>query len=116
MARPSDARLLEDLRRWRRTPAPDLSLGEAMARQARGFRRAGRELGGLARIWTEVVPPELADGCRLVGVSRGVLTVAVADSGRLFKLDRFLRAGGQMKIIRRAPAALNSVRLRLATG
>ncbi len=49
-----------------------------------------RKLGKLAEIWQEIVPGDLLEHTALVSFQRGILTVAVDSSSRLYQLDRLL--------------------------
>jgi Dna[CI] antecedent DciA-like protein len=84
---------LEGLRERRNRKEPDLSLGFMVGQFKREVQKPYEQLGELAGIWEELVPGELAAHTRLVGLTRGVLRVAVGSSGRLYELDRLLRSG-----------------------
>lgn len=102
---------LKRLRDVRSKPAPTLAIEAEMTRQATEFRRLQRGLGPLAAAWSEIVPPDLAGRTALVGVSRGVLTVRVEDSGVMHELARLLRSGAEDFLIRRSPVPLRRVKL-----
>ena len=70
-----------------------------------------RALGGIGDAWVAVVPAALAARCEPVSLSRGVLTVRVADASARFELDRFLRAGGLSRLAARAGAAVKRAKL-----
>jgi hypothetical protein len=55
--------------------------------------KPGKSLDGVIDLWIKNVPPELQDGCRLVGLARGTLTVAVRSSALRAELDGLLRSG-----------------------
>jgi len=55
--------------------------------------KPGKALDGVIDLWLEHVPKELQDSTRLVGFSRGTLSVAVTSSAMRAELDGLLRAG-----------------------
>ena len=104
----------DDLRRLRSLRNPrdrDLSIGAVVRTAEKELRKKVKSLGGVADAWDTVVPLTLARRCRLVSLSRGVLSVQVADSSARFELDRFLRAGGEAELVRRARAAIKRIKL-----
>ncbi len=84
---------LDGLRARRNRKDPDLSLGFMTEQFKREVQKPYEQLGKLAEIWLDLVPTELAEHTRLMGLTRGVLRVAVDSSGRLYELDRLLRGG-----------------------
>jgi hypothetical protein len=106
-----DLALVERLRTWRGVPTRDLSLAGAFGAARQELKRRSRTLGAVATAWTATLPANLVERTALVGFSRGVLTVRCDDNAARFELDRFLRSGGELELIRRAPAGLARVRL-----
>jgi hypothetical protein len=84
---------IDGLRERRNRKDPDLSMGFMVGQFKREVQKPYEQLGQLAEIWGELVPEELAIHTRLMGLTRGVLRVAVDSSGRLYELDRLLRSG-----------------------
>ncbi len=84
---------LDGLRERRNRKDPDLSLGFMVGQFKREVQKPYEQLGELATIWGDLVPQELVEHTRLMGLTRGVLRVAVDSSGRLYELDRLLRSG-----------------------
>lgn len=99
--------------RARPAPAPGPTLSRLFLAQVPEARRMRRQLAGIARAWAEVVPPEIAEQTRLEGVNGGVLGVRAADAAVRFQLDRFLRAGGEARLLARLPTAIRRVRIGL---
>ena len=98
---PAD-RYLNQLRQWRNWPDRDFSLGFLKQKFEREVARPHRELGNLAGLWNDHVPPEIARRTRLVGLSRGTLKVAVDSSAVLYELDRLLRGGLEKKLVKQS--------------
>jgi hypothetical protein len=95
-----------------RTHSPrDLSIVQHIQGLADTIRGADAGLAQAARAWASVVPPELARACTFEALSRGVLRVRVKDASVRFELDRFLRAGGEARVIGASGAPIRSVRL-----
>ena len=84
---------LNNLRSHRNRVDPDLSLGFMRDQFKREVQKPYQQLGDLASLWSELIPDELAEHTKLVGLNRGVLRVNVDDSARLYELDRLLRSG-----------------------
>ena len=108
---------LERVRETRVRPERDETLGFLAAAFQREVARPHKQLAGLTEVWAELVPAELADRTRLEGLARGTLAVAVDSSATLDALDRELRGGLKVAIIKahRGPA-LRRVKLRVDSG
>lgn len=106
-----EARRLADLRERRGARRPTGSMGDAFASAAKELERQRRRTGAVAGAWEAVCPAELIDRTAIEGVSRGVLTIRVADASTRFQLDRFMRGGGEMEVIRRSPSGVRRVKL-----
>jgi len=95
-----------------RGPRPrDLSIREHIQGLANSVRGADAGLAAAARAWGTVVPGELARACTIESLSRGVLRVRVTDASVRFGLDRFLRAGGESRVIAASSAPIRTVKL-----
>ncbi len=70
-----------------------------------------RQIGKLAEIWQDVVPPELAGHTSLETFRRGVLTVTVDSSSHLFMLRTLLDGGLKREIQSRFSGAINRIKL-----
>lgn len=106
---------VERLRRSRVAPEPDLSLGFMADQFKREVARPFKQLGDLIELWADLVPGDVAEGTRLESLQRGVLTVAVDSSARLYDLDRRLRGGLERDLITRHKGpALRRIKLRVA--
>ena len=105
----------EAIRGRRQRHEPDLSLAFLADTFEREVARPHRQLGDLAPLWAELVPPALASHTRLEALRRGVLTVAVDTSAHLYEIDRLLRGGLQRElIVRHRGPAFRRVKLRVA--
>jgi hypothetical protein len=70
-----------------------------------------RQLGRLAEIWEEVIPPGIMEHTALDGLRGGTLTVLVDSSAHRFQLRQLLDGGLLAEIRKRFSGALNKVRL-----
>lgn len=70
-----------------------------------------KQLGRIAEQWQRLLPDEIVQHTALVGLRRGVLTVTVADSAVLFRLDRMLRESVLADLRSAANARINRVKL-----
>ncbi|MGQ0627505.1 MAG: DciA family protein [Phycisphaerales bacterium] len=102
---------IADLRAWRTKPDRDLGLSGVLGAARSDLRKRARSVGAMGNAWRGVVPAEFMERCAIVSFSRGVLLVRCDDSAARFELDRFLRCGGELALIRAAPAGLSKVRL-----
>ena len=90
---------LDQLRKSRSLPTRDLSLGFLSEQFNREVAKPYQQLGDLAVLWRELVPPALVERSRLIGLSRGVLHVEVDNPAAHFEIDRLLRGGLQKQLI-----------------
>jgi hypothetical protein len=73
-----------------------------------------KQLHAMAEVWSQLVPAHLVKKTRLVSLQRGVLQVMVDSSSTLYELDRLLRQGLQMQIIREHKGpAVSRIQLRI---
>jgi hypothetical protein len=97
--RPTD---LKQLRRWRIRREYDISIGASVrdaAARVDEQRKAGR---GAGESWEQLVPERVRGRCHVVLVHRGVMTVKVRDAAARFEIDRWLRSGGELELVKRA--------------
>jgi hypothetical protein len=109
MAHPDD--LIRRMREHRVRPERDLSMAEVFGGREREARKSQRRFGAVAEAWLEVVPREVGEAAVLTSLSRGVLTVRVGDAPARFRLDRWLRAGGELELVKRSPVSVRRVRV-----
>lgn len=107
-------RRLEKLRAWRNRPQRDLTLGYLADHVKRTVTKPHKQLGQIARLWEQAVPPALADRTALVSLTHGVLTVHVADSSAMYELDRLLRGGVELRLRQSCETTLRKVKCRVA--
>ncbi len=86
------------------------SLSAAFAAEARHLRARARSLGAAGGAFTRLVPGPIAERCTLVGIRAGVLSVRCDDAATGFELDRWLRTGGELRLITAAPTVLTRVK------
>lgn len=84
------------------------------AEAARNAARDERRLGNAGDAWAAVCPGELLERTRIMGLSRGALTVATPDAATRFELDRALRSGAERALIRLCSAPVRKVRVVVA--
>ena len=100
-----------NLRSWRTWPDKAVTLEAEMSRLAATVSRQKRSLGPASTAWLALCPPELLGATVLLACSRGVLTVQCADHAARYELDRWLRSGGELALVKRCPGALLRVKL-----
>ena len=89
------------------------SIGTAMSGMERQLKRDAKRLGGAGEAWAGVCPASLIARTAIIGLNRGELRIAVADSAAMYELDRHLRAGGEAELSRASSAPIHRVRLTL---
>ena len=110
-------RELEERRQQRVFPPRDDSMAFVSAMFKRDIARPFKQLGELVELWEQLLPAELVAATRLESLSRGVLSVAVDSSARLYDLDRRLREGLERELItRHRGPAFRRVKLRVEAG
>lgn len=104
------AESLDRLRGHRNRPdrASDLSgaivIGKGIARRARA-------VGAVAGAWEVCVPDELREQSELLSFTGGVVKVGVPNSAARYRMDRWLRGGGEALLRRQAKAPVTRVRV-----
>lgn len=113
---PAEMAGVERLRQARIRPDWDRSLAPEMDRAIREAVALRRATSGCAQAWSTVVPEPLLARTVLEGVARGILTVRVPDAATRFELDRFLRSGGQKRLLTECRTSITKVRLVVGSG
>jgi hypothetical protein len=110
----SHQRRLENLRRWRNRPERNVSLAGLAEQVHKNIVKPHQQLGALVEAWRELIPPGLLERTALVSLTRGVLTVHVADHASSYELDRLLRGGVEQRLRQASKASLRKVKCRVA--
>ena len=90
--------------------------GDAFVALGRTLARDARRAGGAGDAWIAVCPEDFADRTGVVSLSRGTLTIGVADHATLYRLDRALRGGLERQVIAAASAPIRRVKLVVRPG
>ncbi|MEX2671951.1 MAG: DciA family protein [Phycisphaeraceae bacterium] len=106
-------RHIENLRGWRTRGERDLSLAFVRDYVKRTYAKPQKQLGKVVEVWAERVPEHLGMRTVLAALSRGVLTVHVADSATLYQLDRLLRDGLEQELRQTPGVTLRRVKLKV---
>ncbi len=108
---------LERVRSFRVRPERDETLGFLVSAFQRDVARPHKQLAALTGVWAELVPAGLADRTALLALSRGTLTVAVDSSATLDALDRLLRGGLRVAVIKaHTGPAIRRIKLQVDSG
>ena len=89
----------------------DRSLGVTVRAIESELKQAERRLGGVGAVLAEVCPARLLAHCRVRSVSRGTLIVEVDQASARYQLDRWLRSGGETRLIEASGASIRRVKL-----
>ena len=90
------------VRHWRVRRDRDTSIGASIrdaAAKVDEQRRAGR---GTGESWVPLVPARVRARCHVVLVLGGVMTLKVHDAAACGEVDRWLRSGGELELVKRA--------------
>ncbi|MEM9166923.1 MAG: hypothetical protein AAGB48_07835 [Planctomycetota bacterium] len=99
---------LRSRRTWDARAKP---IAEALAPFRGQLERRQRTAGPAQNAWAKVLPTELVEASTVLSLARGTLTVRIPDSATRFATDRFLRAGGEMAVIRACPTTVRRIKL-----
>ncbi len=102
---------IEQLRKHRQRRERDLSITQLVGAMADDARRTHRRLGALIDLWSQLVPGELEQHSRVLGVRGGVVQVQCDSSSTKYELDRLLRQGLEQELRKRYPSTLTKIRL-----
>lgn len=91
---------LDRLRASRGITSKDTTITAEMGELLKHVKAQARSLGDTGAAWRAAVPESLGAQCELRHVKRGVLTVAPPNASVKFKLDAWLRAGGEQELIK----------------
>ncbi len=100
----------------RGTIRPPVDVSRLILGQLPEVRKLRRQFATIADAWMTIVPEALAAQTRLESVSRGILNVKVPNAAIRFELDRFLRSGGEAKLLASFPLAIRRIRIGLEVG
>ena len=104
-------RQFDQLRQWRNRPEPDLTLANLMGGIAADLKRRERSMGDVAGAFTRLAPAPLRAGATLATLSRGTLLIRQPNAALRFQLDRWLRDGGELALVKACPTRLTRVKL-----
>lgn len=86
------------LRTYRATPTTASTLGPTVAAIAKGLVAQRKKLGAVGEVWPQVVPKEIAEQVRPVGIVRGTLEVQTQTASVRYVLERWLKSGGEERL------------------
>ena len=92
---------LKQLRNWRVWQDRDTTIAASLREATARIDEQRRASAGAGESWEALVPPRLRQRCTIL-LHRGSLTVRARDAAARFEIDRWLRAGGEAALTRRA--------------
>ncbi len=101
---------LDRLRGRRNRPDRTADLGGAIA-MGQGIAKRARAVGAVAHAWETCVPEDLRRQSELLSFAGGIVRVGVASGAARYKMDRWLKGGGETALRREARAPVTRVRL-----
>lgn len=95
---------LAHLRAYRTRPDRDTSIAAAVRDEAARVEQQRRASAKSDNAWDQLAPDHLRPRARFTSLLRGTLTLKARDAAARFEIDRWLRAGGETALLRRAGA------------
>jgi hypothetical protein len=105
------AREIERMQRLRGRRDPAVGVADLVRTMQRAGDRVHRRLGSLIDLWSDVVPPHLAEHTSIAGLRGGILHVRAESAPVAFEIDRLLREGLLAELRRRYDGTLARVRV-----
>lgn len=102
---------VERVRSLRVRAAPDLGVGGEVVRALKGVKKRSRDEQAAADAWDAVAPDEFGEVCRFVEIKRKALVVRATDAGVRYRVERWLRTGGEKTVIAVARAPVSRVKV-----
>jgi hypothetical protein len=102
---------LDRLRSMRVRPDRARDLSMDMQAQLKSLRKVSRTESALIEAWRTAAPDDLARACTPKGLRAGYLEITVPDASVRFRVDRWLRSGGQRELSALAKTPVRGVRL-----
>lgn len=102
---------LQRLRGLRVRPERDLGLAADVDLARKGVKRRTAAEEAAARAWEAVAPDAFVATVRFVELKRKVLVVRAADAGVRYRLEAWLRGGGEATVASVAKAAIARVKV-----
>ena len=102
---------LERLRAFKQAPTPRRELAPFLESAQKSLQKQRRASPQIQAAWDGVVPAELREIASPIGLARGVLRIKVRDAAAVYQLEKFLRGGGEVELVRRCGVAIRSVKL-----
>lgn len=99
------------VRGYRVRPDRVEGLGAEIERASRAVRKRTDAEQAAADAWDAVVPDEFRERATFVTVKRGVVTVRVPDAGVRYRLEAWVRGGGQASYAGIAKTAVSRVKV-----
>jgi hypothetical protein len=109
-ALPASARL-ESIRARRLPRERATPIGDAIERLTRSMRTHESALAPARLAWAEIMPKIIAERSSLVSLRAGTLTIRITESPTRFAADRLLRAGAEIRFLKRCPRSIRRLRL-----
>lgn len=111
-----DARLawIDRMRPFRCRHDRDVSMEPALKAIEREFRQQNDAVGDVIDAWNAVAAPQVRSLATIAGVTQGTLTLVVHSSGASYELSRALRGGLERELMRRLPARVKRIKVRVA--
>ena len=107
---------LGKVRAGRVKPAWAPVMGGEVERVRKELEKRVRAAGQLTAAWYEIAPEDLRDHARPTGVSRGTLRLEVDGPAFRYRLERWLKSGGQKSLLERCSASVRRGRVEVVAG
>lgn len=106
------AAAIEKVRSLRVRPPRETLAAGAVGELRDRLEREIKQTGGMGEAWRTVAPDALRDKARIASFQRGVLTIQTPDAATRFRVEQWLRAGGERMLAGCAPTTVRRVVVR----
>lgn len=115
---PADRRLiwLDRMRPFRGRRDRDVTIDVTIRSLERELRAEHDAVGDVVDAWNQVAPENVRHLASIGGVVQGTLTLVVETSGASYELSRVLRDGLERTLLKRLPARVRRIKVRVKAG
>ena len=104
---------LDRMRPFRARRDRDVTIEVTVRSLERELRSEHDAVGDVIDVWNQVAPAEVRGLASISGVVQGTLTLSVESSGASYELSRALRDGLERELLKRLPARVRRVKVRV---
>ena len=104
---------LDRMRPFRERRERDVTIEVTIRSLERELRAEHDAVGDVIDVWNQVAPANVRGLAAIGGVVQGTLTLTVESSGASYELSRALREGLERELLKRLPARVRRIKVRV---